>query len=93
MLWVRFDLNGLTPASGESGEFVSQKSPNAWEKVSERLLPSSQPGGQRARHSFDVVRFAGSGGCESSTHRPKDWRYRGYGVDSFSDAKPYKEFP
>jgi hypothetical protein len=39
------------------------------------------------------VRFAEAGGCEDDTHRRKEWRQYDCGVNSFNDAKPYKEFP
>ena len=66
---------------------------NAWEIAASRLFSSFQNGGQWTGHPLNMVRFAEPGGCEDDSHRPKDWRYRGYGVSGLRDARPYKEIP
>ena len=55
---VTFDLTGLPPTPEEIDAFVADKSPNAWEKVVDRLLASPHYGEQWGRHWLDVVRFA-----------------------------------
>src|SRR6185369_8503471 len=57
---VTFDLTGLPPTTAEIDEFVRDKSPDAWEKVVDRLLASPHYGEQWGRHWLDVVRFAES---------------------------------
>ena len=59
---------------------MRDQSPNAWEKVVDRLLASPHYGEQWGRHWLDVVRFAESDGYEYDTHRPDAWRYRDYVV-------------
>ena len=54
---MTFDLTGLPPAPQEIDAFASDKSPNAWEKVVDRLLASPHYGEQWGRHWLDVVRF------------------------------------
>jgi hypothetical protein len=89
---VTFDLTGLPPTPQEIDAFVADKSPNAWEKVVDRLLASPHYGEQWGRHWLDVVRFAESDGYEYDMHRPDAWRYRDYVVQSFNDDKPYNQF-
>jgi len=89
---ITFDLIGLPPTPQEIDAFVADKSPNAWEKVVDRLLASPHYGEQWGRHWLDVVRFAESDGYEYDMHRPDAWRYRDYVVQSFNDDKPYNEF-
>jgi len=89
---VTFDLIGLPPTPAEIDAFVADKSPQAWEKVVDRLLASPHYGEQWGRHWLDVVRFAESDGYEYDTHRPDAWRYRDYVVQSFNDDKPYDTF-
>ncbi len=89
---VTFDLTGLPPTPEEIDAFLADKSPNAWEKVVDRLLASPHYGEQWGRHWLDVVRFAESDGYEYDMHRPDAWRYRDYVVQSFNSDQPYNEF-
>jgi Protein of unknown function (DUF1553)/Protein of unknown function (DUF1549) len=89
---INFDLTGLPPTPEEIDAFTADKSPNAWEKVVDRLLASPHYGEQWGRHWLDVVRFAESDGYEYDMHRPDAWRYRDYVVQSFNSDQPYNEF-
>ena len=89
---VNYDLLGLPPTPQEIDAFVKDQSPNAWEKVVDRLLASPHYGEQWGHHWLDVVRFAESDGYEYDTHRPDAYRYRDYVVRSFNEDKPYNEF-
>ena len=89
---VTFDLHGLPPTPAEIDAFVRDKSPNAWQKVVDRLLASPRYGEQWARHWLDVVRFAESDGYEYDLHRPDAWRYRDYVIQSLNSDKPYNQF-
>ena len=80
------------PRPRRSTRSSRDKSPDAWEKVVDRLLASPHYGEQWGRHWLDVVRFAESDGYEYDMHRPDAWRYRDYVVQSFNDDKPYNEF-
>jgi len=89
---VSFDLTGLPPAPDEVDAFVNDKSPNAWEKVVDRLLASPHYGERWARHWLDLARFAESEGFKSDETRPNAWRYRDYVINSFNSNKPYDRF-
>jgi hypothetical protein len=89
---VTYDLHGLPPTPEEVDAFVRDTSPQAYERLVDRLLASPRYGEQWGRHWLDVVRFAESDGYEYDTHRPDAYRFRDYVVQSFNDDKPYNQF-
>jgi mono/diheme cytochrome c family protein len=86
------DLTGLPPGPEEVESFVKDSSPDAWERLVDRLLASPHYGERWARHWLDLVRYADSGGFEFDVDRPEAWRYRDYVVNSFNTDKPYDRF-
>lgn len=89
---VSFDLIGLPPTPEEIDAFVSDQSPDAYEKVVDRLLASPHYGERWARHWLDLARYAESEGFKSDETRPNAWRYRDYVIDAFNSNKPYDRF-
>ena len=89
---VTFDLIGLPPTPEETDAFLKDESPDAYEKVVDRLLASPHYGERWARHWLDVARFSESQGFEYDRIRDHAWRYRDYVVQSFNDDKPYPQF-
>ena len=55
---VYLDLIGLPPTPAEQDAFLNDESPDAYEKVVDRLLASEQHGVRYARHWLDVLRYA-----------------------------------
>src|SRR5579883_153691 len=86
------DLTGLVPTPEETQAFLSDDSPNAYEKVVDRLLASLRYGERWARHWLDLARYADSEGFKSDETRPNIWRYRDYVIRSFNEDKPYDRF-
>jgi hypothetical protein len=86
------DLHGLPPTPAEVDAFVKDASPDAWEKLIDRLLASPRYGERMARHWLDVVRYAESDGYKQDAYRPNVWPYRDYAIRSFNDDKPYDRF-
>ncbi len=86
------DLLGLPPSPAEVAEFVKDSSPQAWEKLIDKLLASPHYGERYGRHWLDVARYADSAGFEYDVHRANAWRYRDYVIKSFNDDKPYNLF-
>ncbi|MEO8051163.1 MAG: DUF1549 and DUF1553 domain-containing protein [Acidobacteriota bacterium] len=86
------DMTGLPPTQEEIQQFLSDKSPNAYEKVVDRLLASPSYGERWARHWQDVARYADSNGFKADETRPNIWRYRDYLIKAFNDDKPYDRF-
>jgi hypothetical protein len=89
---ITFDLIGLPPTPDEVDAFVADKSPNAYEKVVDRLLASPHYGERWARHWLDLARYAESEGFKADETRPNAWRYRDYVIHSFNQNKPYDRF-
>ena len=89
---VTFDLVGLPPAPEEIEAFTHDSSPDAYERVVDRLLASSHYGERWARHWLDVVRYADTCGYDKDKLRPNAWPYRDYLIRSFNDDKPYARF-
>jgi hypothetical protein len=89
---VTFDLIGLPPTPAEVEAFVRDKSPDAYEKVVDRLLASPHYGERWALKWLDVVRYAETNGFELDADRPHAWRYRDYVIDAFNHDKPYDQF-
>src|SRR5204862_306423 len=52
---VHLDLVGIPPTPAEQAAFLEDRSPDAFEKVVDRLLASEQHGVRYARHWLDVL--------------------------------------
>jgi cytochrome c553 len=89
---VSFDLIGLPPTPAEVEAFVADASPDAFEKVVDRLLASPQFGEKWARHWLDVARYAESTGKTVNFAYPHAWRYRDYVIAAFNADRPYDQF-
>ncbi|MFN7999016.1 MAG: DUF1549 and DUF1553 domain-containing protein [Bryobacteraceae bacterium] len=89
---VTFDLIGLPPTPAEVDAFLADKSPDAYEKVVDRLMASPHYGERWALKWLDVVRYADTNGFELDADRTHSWRYRDYVIDSFNQDKPYDRF-
>lgn len=89
---VTYDLIGLPPTPEEVEAFLADKSPEAYERVVDRLLKSDRYGEQWARHWLDVVRYADTNSFERDGPKPNAWRYRDYVIRSFNADKPYNQF-
>jgi hypothetical protein len=89
---VTFDLHGLPPTPEEIDAFVGDPSPEAYEKVVDRLLASPRFGERWARHWMDVIHFAETHGHDQDVPRDNAWPYRDYLIKSFNDDKPYARF-
>jgi hypothetical protein len=89
---VNFDLVGLPPLPEEIVQFERDDSPEAFERVVDRLLASPRYGERWAQHWLDVVRFAETEGYEYDRHVPDAWRFRDYVIESLNRDKPFDRF-
>ena len=89
---VTLDLLGLLPTPEEVEAFEKDKSPDAYEKLVDRLLASPHFGERQARRWLDLARYADSAGFQNDQTRPNNWRYRDYVIKSFNDDKPFNQF-
>ena len=87
-----FNLLGLPPTPEEVTAFESDKDPQAWPKLIDRLLESSHYGERWARHWMDVARFGESFGGEHDYYRPNAYHYRDFLIKAFNQDMPYDQF-
>ena len=85
------DLLGLPPKPEEVAEFVNDPSPDAYEKLVERVLKNPHYGERMAIGWLDVVRFADTVGYHSDNPR-NVWPYRDWVIKSFNDNKRFDRF-
>ena len=88
---VTFDLSGLPPSPAEIGDFVSDRSPDAYARVVDRLLASPRYGEHRARYWLDAVRYGDTNGQHADNLR-HTWPFRDYVIASFNQNKPFDQF-
>jgi Protein of unknown function (DUF1553)/Protein of unknown function (DUF1549) len=89
---VYFDLIGLPPSPEEVEAFVKDTTPDAYEKIVDKLLASPQFGERMANWWLDVARYAETDGFKADDVRPNAWRYRDYVIKSFNADKPFDRF-
>jgi mono/diheme cytochrome c family protein len=89
---VTFDLLGVPPIPAEITEFLADRSPDARERLIDRMLADPRYGEQQARHWLDIVRYADTSGFSNDVERPNAWRYRDYVIRSFNADKPFDRF-
>ena len=87
-----FDLVGLPPTPEEVDAFVADPSPDALDKLIDRLLASPGHGERWARHWMDVARFGESHGYEQDYDRPHAYHYRDFLIKALNQDMPYDQF-
>jgi len=89
---LSLDLLGLPPTTEQVREFVNDASPNAYEKLVDRLLASPHFGERWARHWLDLARYADSDGYEKDRPRPFAYTYRDWVIHAINRDLPYDRF-
>jgi hypothetical protein len=90
---LKFDLHGLPPSKEELDTFLADGRPDAYERLVDRLLASTQYGVRWGRHWLDVAGYVESdGNLNKDQPRPYAWHYRDYVVNAFNSDKPYDQF-
>ncbi len=94
-----YDMIGLPPSPAQIESFLSDRSPNAWEKVVDSLLASPHYGERWARYWMNSARYADTIGGDANVNNgrldyryPNAWTYRDYVVRAFNEDKPYNQF-
>lgn len=88
---VYLDLTGLVPSPEEVDAFLADPSPNAYEKVVDRLLASKHYGEHRAVPWLDLARYADTHGYQDDGPRTM-WPYRDWVIRSFNENMPFDQF-
>ena len=88
-----FDATGLPPTPQEVRAFLADHSPDAYEKLIDRLLASPHYGERWGRHWLDVARYVQSRITFPGVRNTLgDQAYRDYVVRAFNTDKPYDRF-
>ncbi|MFK7789638.1 MAG: DUF1549 and DUF1553 domain-containing protein, partial [Phycisphaeraceae bacterium] len=88
---VSLDLIGLPPTPAEIDSFVNDESPDAYERLVDRLLASPHFGERLALIWLDAARYADTIGYQLDHYRSA-WPYRDYVINAFNNNKPYNVF-
>jgi mono/diheme cytochrome c family protein len=84
---------GLPPSPEEVAAFVADGSPDAYERVVDRLLASPEQAERAARHWLDAAGYADSNGYfAADSDRPLAYKYRDYVIRSLAADKPFDQF-
>jgi hypothetical protein len=87
---VYLDLIGIPPSPAEQDAFLKDESPDAYDKVVDRLLASEQHGVRYARHWLDVLRYADADErmtAAAGIHYWRDWV-----IYALNSDMPYDQF-
>ena len=88
---LSLDLTGLPPAPADVDAFVADASPDAYERLVDRLLASERYGEHMARSWLDAARYADTNGYHIDNERFM-WRWRDWVIDAFNANQPFDEF-
>jgi len=88
---VTFDLTGVPPTPAEVGAFLKDDSPNAFEKVVDRLLASPRYGERMAWRWLEAARYADTNGYQTDAGRDM-WRWRDWVIEAYNRNLPFDRF-
>jgi hypothetical protein len=88
---VTLDLTGLPPTPAEVDAFLADDSPEAYERVVDRLLQSPRYGEHMTRFWLDAARYGDTHGLHLDNYREL-WPYRDWVIRAFNDNKPFDTF-
>lgn len=93
---LHHDLTGLPPSPEEVEAFLADSSPDAYERLVDRLLASPAYGERWGRHWLDVARYADTKDLVllygPDRIRPYSYTYRDYVIRALNDDTPYDQF-
>jgi Protein of unknown function (DUF1553)/Protein of unknown function (DUF1549)/Planctomycete cytochrome C len=86
-----FDLTGLPPSIEEVDAFLADSSPDAYNKLVDRLLDSPRYGERMTMHWLDLARYADTHGYHLDAGREM-WKWRDWVIDAFNRNMPFDQF-
>src|SRR5262249_55984099 len=89
---VTYDLHGLPPTPEEVDAFVNDQSPDAFDRLVDRLLASPRFGERWARHWLDIVHYADTHGYDKDKRRLWAWLFRDWVIRALNSDLPYRRF-
>ena len=88
---LSFDLRGLPPSPEEVSAFLSDSSPEAWNKLVDAFLADPAFGERFAWPWLDAARYADSNGFQNDAERTM-WPWRDWVVEAINKNLPYDDF-
>ena len=88
---VHLDLLGVPPSVESIREFLADRSPDAFERLVDRLLASPHYGERWARDWLDAARYADSNGFTRDQPRTI-WKYRDWVIHALNENLPFDQF-
>jgi len=88
---VTLDLTGLPPTIDELDAFLSDRSPNAYEKVVDRLLASPHYGQRMVLPWLDAARYSDTNGYQTDGTRAM-WPWRDGVIAALNRNQPFDQF-
>ncbi len=88
---LALDLTGLPPTLDEINDYLSDDSPDAYEKVVDRFLGKEAFGEKMARAWLDQARYADSNGFQSDGSRTI-WPWREWVINAYNRNLPFDQF-
>ncbi|MCW5978376.1 MAG: DUF1553 domain-containing protein [Bryobacteraceae bacterium] len=88
---VTLDLTGLPPEPDEVEAFVQDGSPDAYERLVDRLLESPRYAERMAVRWMEAARYADTHGYQADGRRDM-WRWRDWVIEAFNRNMPFNRF-
>ena len=88
---VTLDLTGVPPTPEELDAFLADTSPDAYEKVVDRLLASPRYGERWCWDWLDAARYADTNGFQGDPERTM-WPWRDWVTQALNDNMPFDQF-
>jgi hypothetical protein len=85
------DLTGLPPTPAEVDAFLADRSPDAYERLIDRLLTSPRYGEHMAARWLDAARYADSHGFQTDSSRTM-WPWRDWVINAYNANLPFDRF-
>ncbi len=89
---VTLTLTGLPPSLDDVDAFLADKSPNAYEKLVDRLLASPAYGEHMTAYWMNIARYSESDGFLDDHHDRLFWPYRDWVINAFNKNMPFDRF-
>ncbi|MFV0445994.1 MAG: PSD1 and planctomycete cytochrome C domain-containing protein [Planctomycetaceae bacterium] len=87
---LTFDLTGLPPTLEDVDAFLADTSPDAYERVVDRLLRSPQYGEHMTRYWLDAARYGDTHGLHLDNVR-SIWPYRDWLIKAYNENLPFDQ--
>lgn len=88
---VTLDLTGLPPTLAEIDDYLADTSPQAYERVVDRLLSSPHYGERMTQQWLDFARYADSNGFQVDSSRQM-FEWRNWVINAFNSNLPFDQF-